>query len=169
MKIILGSRSPHKLDALRQACVTLGLKATAVGVETSSGQNEQPVGFDETFAGALTRATSAREQKPCDISIGIESGIFRISGETPLTLDIAVVVILTKDGRQIVTTSEAVQFPEEYVDIAEERGFNNTTVGSIITEKVGGDPTDPHATLTKGTVTRTATLTKALVTALQQV
>lgn len=167
MNITLGSTSTHKLDAVRQTCQKLGLRAVVSGAKTSSGQNDQPIGFDETFGGALTRATSAKSQNPDSIAIGIESGIFRF-GATPTTLDIAVIVVLTSDGRQIVTTSEGIQFPEECVQIAEERGFKTTTVGSIITEQLGGDPTDPHSVLTKGKVTRTMTLIGALVTALQQ-
>jgi hypothetical protein len=54
------------------------------------------------------------------------------------------------------------------VEIAEERGFETTTVGSVITERLGGDPTDPHSVLTNGKVTRTMTLVDALTIALQQ-
>ncbi len=164
MNITLGSTSTHKLDAVHQACQKLGLGAVVSGVKTSSGQNEQPVGFDETFGGALTRASSAKSQTPDSIAVGIESGIFRFG----VTLDIAVIVVLTPDGQQIVTTSEGIQFPEECVRLAEERGFKTTTVGSVITEQLGGDPTDPHSVLTKGKVTRTMTLVDALTTALQQ-
>ncbi len=167
MNITLGSASTHKLDAVRQACERLGLEAIVSGVKTSSGQNEQPVGFDETLAGALTRGTTAQTQKPEAVAIGIESGIFRF-GATPITLDIAVIVVLTNDGRQIITTSEGIQFPEEYVRIAEKRGFKTTTVGSVITEHLGGDPTDPHSVLTKSKVTRTKTLVDALVIVLRQ-
>ena len=164
INIVLGSTSTHKLDAVQQACKKLGLEATVTGAKTSSGQNEQPVGLKETFDGALTRAVSARSQNPDSVAIGIESGIFRFG----ITLDIAIVVILTSDGRQIVTNSEGIQFPEEYVKTAEERGFKTTTVGSVITEQLGGDPTDPHSILTNGKVTRTMTLVNALMIALQQ-
>jgi non-canonical (house-cleaning) NTP pyrophosphatase len=164
MKITLGSMSTHKLNAVRQACQELGLDAVVLGVKTQSGQNEQPVGFDETFGGALNRATSAMSQNPDSIAIGIESGIFHFG----VTLDIAVIVVLTPDDRRIVTTSEGIEFPEEFVRIAEERGFETTTVGSVITERLGGDPTDPHSVLTKGKVTRTKTLVDALKTALHQ-
>jgi len=146
MNITLGSTSTHKLEAVRQACRKLGLEAIVSGVKTSSGQNEQPVGFDETFSGAFTRATSAKAQKPDGIAIGIESGIFRF-GATLITLDIAVIVLLTSNGRQIVTSSEGIQFPEKFVRIAEGRGFKTTTVGAVITEQFGDDPTDPHSTL----------------------
>lgn len=168
LRIILGSTSRHKLDAVQQACAKLELTAIVSGIKTSSGQNEQPVGFDETLGGALTRATSAKEQEPESIAIGIESGIFNIKTNGPLTLDIAVVVVLTPDGRQIITTSEGIQFPQECVTIAESRGFKTTTVGTIVTEQYGGEPTDPHSVLTKGVVTRTMTLIDALMVALRQ-
>lgn len=167
MNITLGSTSTHKLAAVESACKTLGLEAMVSGVKTLSGQNEQPVGFEETYNGALTRATSAQAQRLYTIAIGIESGIFRF-GATPKTLDIAVIVVITPGGRQIVTTSEGIQFPENCVKIADERGFEITTVGSIISEKFGGDPSDPHSILTDGKVTRKATLVGALVTAFKQ-
>ncbi len=168
MNITLGSTSSHKLEAVRKACQRLGVEAVVSGVKTSSGQNEQPVGFEETFNGALTRATAAKAEGAGSIAVGIESGIFRF-GSPSVTLDIAVIVVLTIDGRQIVTTSEGIRFPEEYVKVAEGRGFQNTTVGSVITEQLGGDPTDPHSVLTQGKVTRSMTLVDALVVALRQI
>jgi non-canonical (house-cleaning) NTP pyrophosphatase len=164
MEIILGSTSVHKLNAVHQACKELGLTATVSGVKTLSGQNEQPVGFNEIFNGALARAISAQSQKLGNFFIGIESGIISFG----ITLDIAIIVILTCDGRQIISTSHGLQFPEKYVEIAKERGYKKTTVGSIITEQLGGDPTDPHSILTNGKVTRTMTLVDALVIALRQ-
>lgn len=170
MRLTLGSTSAHKLDALRQACSILGHDAVVInGTKTSSGQNEQPVGFDETHNGAWRRAILAQKTDEGSIGVGIESGIFRFGKDKSLTLDIAVVVVLTVEGRRIITTSQGVEFPEEYVRIAEERGFAYTTVGSVITEKLGGDPTDPHSTLTNGKVTRSATLVDALVVALRQI
>lgn len=167
INITIGSTSIHKLNAVRQACLKLQIEAVVSGIKTSSGQNEQPVGFDETFRGALTRATFAKKNTT-SVAIGIESGIFRFNVDTPVTLDIAIVVALTNDGKRIITTSEGMYFPEEYVGIAEERGFETTTVGSVIAERLGGDPTDPYTTITKGKMTRTMTLVDALTTALRQ-
>ncbi len=165
---MVGSTSPHKLEAVREACRILGLSATVDGAKTLSGQSEQPVGFDETFRGAINRATSIKIRFPRSIAIGIESGIFRFLPEAPTTLDIAAIVLLTPDGREVLTTSEGVQFPEHCVKVAEDCGFLSTTVGSIVAESIGGDPTDPHATLTNGRVTRAMTLVNALKTALLQ-
>ncbi len=168
MNIIVGSTSKQKIDAVTKACRELGITATVTGTKTRSGQNEQPVGYYETLSGAITRARGAQEEFPDTVAIGIESGIFDISSVSPVTVDKAVIVIILPDGQQIITTSPGVVFPQECIEIAAERGFETTTVGSVIAEKLGGDPADPHATLTKGKVTREMTLVAALKIALAQ-
>lgn len=169
IKIVLGSTSEHKLTAIKQVCEQLGLAAAVSGVKAPSGQNEQPVGLGETFQGALNRAQGAKAQAPEAIAVGIESGIFRAgNNESPLTIDLAVVVVLTPDGRRIVATTPGIEFPEDCVETAKERGFAATTTGSVIAEELGGDPTDPHSALTKGVVSRAKTLVAGLAIALSQ-
>lgn len=168
MKIILGSASIHKLNAISKACTQIGLEATVTGIKTASGQNEQPVGLDETLGGAMRRAASVRARYPDDIAMGIESGIFRSSGNERCVLDVAVIVLLHPDGRRIVTTSSGIEFPEEYVAIAEKQGFGTTTVGSVITDKLGGDPTDPHAVVSRGRLSRGKLLADGIAAALLQ-
>ena len=164
--IVLGSTSVHKLDSVRKACKRLGMKASVSGIKTTSGQNEQPFGFKETFSGALTRAMSVRAQNPNAISIGIESGIFLLDD---FFIDMAVIALLTSDGYEIITISGGIELPDSCVKIARERGFASTTVGSVIAEKFGGDSENPHSTLTIGKVSRAMILTDALVIALRQI
>jgi len=166
ISIVLGSTSVHKLDAVRKACEKLGMKASVSGIKTTSGQNEQPFGFRETSSGALTRAMSVRAQNPNAISIGIESGIFLLDD---FFIDMAVIVLLTSDGYEIITISGGIELPDICVKIARERGFASTTVGSVIAEKFGGDSENPHSTLTIGKVSRAMILTDALVIALRQI
>lgn len=168
INIVLGSTSSHKLDAVRKACERLGITASVSGVKTSSGQNAQPLGFEETFNGALTRAISARAQKDA-MAVGIENGIFRFCGQKVASFDIAVIVLITTDNRHIVTTSAGMVFPEEYVKIAETQGFESSTVGAVIAGFFGSDPADPHSILTKGKVSRETILIDALVLALSQI
>jgi non-canonical (house-cleaning) NTP pyrophosphatase len=165
--IVIGSSSPQKLQALVDACRKLGIEASISTRDTNSRQNAQPVGYEETLNGALNRASQAWGNGE-HLVIGIESGIFRFGFYTPVTLDMAIIVIIKPDLDRIVMNSAGIQFPEEYVRIAEERGFKTTTVGSVIAERLGGDPADPHSTLTNGKVTRKALLTEALVAALVQ-
>lgn len=172
IRVVLGSTSPHKLDAVRKACERLGMEASIFGVKTSSGQNAQPIGFEETFAGALTRAMSASRAPYSDaIAVGIESGIFHFcrQNQKVVSFDIAVIVLITMDNRQIVTTSAGIVFPEECVKKAETQGFESTTVGAVIAKFFGSDPADPHSILTKGRVSRKTILTDALVVAFGQI
>lgn len=168
--MVVGSMSRHKLDAVRWACDRIGMISAIVsGIRTDSGQNEQPVGFDETFDGASARARSVKDRYPDRVAIGIESGIFRIGEDDPVTCDMAVVVVLTEHGVRIMTTSSALVIPERFVEMAESRGFGNTTVGSVIASELGGDPADPHSLLTGGLVSRMETLADALCVVLSQV
>jgi inosine/xanthosine triphosphatase len=167
MDIAIGSKSDHKIGAVLSACLQLGITANVSAIETVSGQNAQPVGLEETTAGALARAKSAKHTG-ADIAIGIESGILRLETKPPTTLDIAVIVVLTKDGHTVITTSQGLQFPEHLVNAAAQRGFTTTTVGSVIANTLGGSPSDPHATLTDGRITRITLLTGAIVVALKQ-
>lgn len=165
-KIALGSTSEHKLMALKNACINLGLSFEIIGLKTKSGQNEQPIGLDETFAGALTRAKSVQKKYSQDIAIGIESGIISTT-KSPLTsLDLAVVVLLYGED-MIVTTSSGMVFPQKYFNIAKRKGFKENTVGGIIASKLGGDATDPHLTLSNGLLSRQETITKAIEIALR--
>jgi non-canonical (house-cleaning) NTP pyrophosphatase len=168
MRIVLGSISTQKLDALSIACERMGLKAELRGVNSPSGQNAQPVGFEETCAGAVTRALQAHTGHDGSVAIGIESGIFRYNGVTPVTVDLAVVVVIAPDGRQIVTTSTGVQLPEACVIAAQQRGFAATTVGAMVRELYGGNKADPHTTVTKSAISRKETLIVAIMAALKQ-
>lgn len=168
--IYLGSTSKHKIAAVQEACGKAGIEAEVIGVKAASEQDEQPFGMEAIIQGAITRAENARkghEQQDEEISIGIESGILG-SGQVKIDIDLAAIVIIKHDGSKIVTTSTGIQFPNEYVDIAAGKGFDTTTVGSVIAKKLGGDGTDPHATLTGGKVTRAQTLIDGLVAALLQ-
>ena len=185
LRIKLGSASSRKLEAVRLACERLGLEVTISGMKTASGQNEQPVGLSEILAGAMTRAKAVKEQDSSSVAIGIANGLIILEdiglnnvpdqskassggAEKPETFDIAIIVVLGRNDKQIVVASSILGLPEDCVTIAKERGFEATTVGSVIAEKFGGDPTDPHSILTGGKKTRTIVLTDALVGALKR-
>lgn len=164
--ISVGSTSKHKLEAVRLACANLDLSYYVFGLDTKSGQNEQPIGFEETFSGALTRAKYMQSIFPEDIAIGIESGIIAIDKPLPISLDFAVVVALFEE-QMVVTTSNGMVFPQKYYKAAKRKGFEKATVGSVIASKLGGDGTDPHSILSDGVLSRQETLVKAIEVALR--
>jgi len=161
MIVALGSTNIIKREAVRIACATAGLDVTILGFAAASGVNAQPVGHEETLAGARNRAFAARAVCPkAEIAIGIENGLC-IDGEG--WVDIAVVVLLTSDGKQAILLSPSVPFPIAFVEEARARGFATTTVGAVMAERVGSDPHDPHPFLTGGMKTRKDLLIETLV------
>jgi non-canonical (house-cleaning) NTP pyrophosphatase len=166
-KIILGSTSKHKIEAVRRACMEVDFLAEVFGIVTESGQNAQPVGYDETYAGASARATQAKERDQGTVAIGIESGIFPRDGKW---FDIAIVVVLVPGCPEpIVVESEPFEFPEDCVSEARKRGVETTTVGDVLAERFGCDPTDPHAFLSEGRVKRSDLLAKVIADGLRKI
>lgn len=165
MKIVVGSLSGYKLEAVLLACQQLGLEIEIQGIHVSSGQSEEPVGFNETYSGALTRAQKVLSQSPDSVAIGIESGIFRFGADDAVTMDIAFIVVLTPEGRRVVTTSTGIRLPEEHVTAAAVGAYQ---VSHVIAQKMGGHAGDPHSVVTDGKVSRTQTLKDGIVAALAQ-
>ncbi len=164
LQIVVGSTSKHKIGAVEDACRRLGIEADVIGCKTSSGVNEQPVGFAETARGAANRAMAASAEDPGSVCIGIESGI-EASGAA--VIDFAMITVLYR-GVPYFSTSPGVQFPHPCYVTAKKRGFDKHTVGSVVAEQLGGDGTDPHATLTGGRLTRHETLVQGLCVAFVQ-
>jgi len=167
IKLVVGSQSSHKLRAVREALAYLSgsVSPKVRGIKASSGVNAQPEGFEEILGGALTRAYFVKNTIPSAFALGIENGLLGARG---IFLDFAVIVLLTPDGRQIITTSTGIEFPPEYVRIARKIGFETTTVGSVIEEELGSAKGDPHSGVTKGALSREDTLTDGLIRAFQQ-
>ncbi|MEK7498425.1 MAG: DUF84 family protein [Patescibacteria group bacterium] len=170
MKFALGSLSLEKYTALGIACIQLGFdidaQADLVSCDVSSGVSAQPYGMRETSRGAMYRAKGARKEHPDTYAVGIENGIVCLGGRY---IDVAVIVLITPEGKHFVGTSVGIEVPVGMVDIARSRGFATTTVGDIIAEKMGGSKTDPHLTLTKGRISRRDILIDALSTLFCQV
>jgi non-canonical (house-cleaning) NTP pyrophosphatase len=170
-KIVLGTTSVHKLNAAKRACKLLGMEAEVSGVKAASGQNEQPIGFEETYGGALARAKGAQAVDGSAVAVGIENGVFRFGGDDGKkhAVDFAVVVVLLPDGQESVATSLGMEYPDGCVVEAERRGFETTTIGSVFAERFGGDPTDSQSVISKGRAPRVSLLTDTIVQALTQI
>ncbi|HWQ59739.1 MAG TPA: DUF84 family protein [Candidatus Fimivivens sp.] len=168
MNIVLGSTSAHKISAAKHACTALGLSWDVSGENIPSGNNEQSIGFEETYRGALHRARSVREKYPATIALGIENGVTFLGSEPDRkhAIDVAVVVLLAPDGREYAATSLGIEVPRECVEEAKRRGFETTTISSVFSERYGGDPTDPQTVLTDGRFPRSKMLEDAIVSAM---
>lgn len=145
MKIIVGSQSQVKIEAVRGALKKRGIQAEVVGVKAKSNVAEQPMD-DETLHGARNRAEHARTLvADGDLYLAIENGIFT---EGERFFDKAVVLAMAKDGTETWAFSDGVEFPKAAVEEARKRGFATTTVGQVMAEQgIVATHDDPHLSL----------------------
>jgi inosine/xanthosine triphosphatase len=73
MKIIIGSKNPAKINAVRNALPERNLEF--ISLDIPSGVNLQPFSDEETINGAVNRAMRALRQGDGDIGIGLEGGV----------------------------------------------------------------------------------------------
>lgn len=72
MKIIIGSKNPAKITAVKNS---FSHEDEFVALDILSGVNEQPFSDEETIKGAINRAVAALNQGNGDIGIGLEGGV----------------------------------------------------------------------------------------------
>lgn len=73
MRIIIGSKNPVKIQAVKQ--IFSFDDHEFIAVDVSSGVSEQPFSDEETIKGAVNRATEALLQGKGHIGIGLEGGV----------------------------------------------------------------------------------------------
>jgi inosine/xanthosine triphosphatase len=87
MKVVLGSTNPVKARAVENVFRRVYGEASVESVAAASGVPSQPFG-EETVTGAINRAKSAFAPEKYDVGVGIEAGLFKISGEVEVTIDV---------------------------------------------------------------------------------
>lgn len=172
IKIILGSKSHIKLNAVKEAVshVFDEYNYTITNVETESNVNNQPYGYDEITEGAQNRLNDCHESVPLTqeednvnyILVAIENGIIKINS---FFYDLACVMVENYQTGEVYTTfSTTIEIPREIIYKVTESDYEKT-VGDII------DPNnskDPHSTLTNFVLCRKDILKQALVSSLSQ-
>lgn len=106
-RIAVGSANHVKVEAVREVMERIYGDAIIIPRDVPSGVPEQPFG-DETYRGALNRARAALGD--CDLSVGIEAGVFELYGEL---IDIQHCVVLDRDGRVTVGMGSGFAYPPE--------------------------------------------------------
>lgn len=171
---MVASTNAHKIAAVKEAASAVfpGQELHVRGMKAASEINEQPVGHEETLRGAMNRLRNLREivaETRCDLYVSLENGIFPVKvGDQDTWFDLGWVVIEDAAGNQSLSHSTGIEFGKDEVQEAQRRGFDKTTAGSIIAERTGADPSDPHSHLTSGHVSRPDMLGQALRAAFGQ-
>ena len=168
MKINIGTKSPAKINALKELLEHYPLlkdsEINAMSVE--SGINDQPKSFDETITGAKNRAKGAF--KDCDLSFGIESGIMRIPYTKSGYLDFCCCVIF--DGKDFhMGMSSGFEYPPKVIEAVEKDNINISEAFKklgLTDEEYIGHTTGAVGLLTKGRVDRKEHAKQAIITAM---
>lgn len=101
MKIVVGSKNPVKVRAVRKVFESYFPECAVVGEEVESGVSEQPMSELETMQGARMRADAALRQargKPGEVEygVGIEGGVMELKGKL---FECAWVAIIAKNSK----------------------------------------------------------------------
>jgi len=92
MYVILGSTSPVKVNATKQAFRTFFDNVEVKALSLPSGVKAFPTSDAETLRGAMNRAEKARSLEPgANFAVGIEGGLDRLGGQV-FVHQIAVVI-----------------------------------------------------------------------------
>ncbi len=172
IRVLVASSSELKVASARKAFQRLWPDAEILveGAKAHSEINEQPYGLEETFKGAFNRLRNSRKLKtvPYDYCVAFENGIVPIEESGERFLDLAAIVIEDPNGLRTRALSGGVEFPSEMVLLARQRGFEQNTAGSLIAERFGCDPKDPHLYLTGNAVSRESLLIQGIELGLAQ-
>ncbi|NHC42432.1 DUF84 family protein [Bacillus sp. MM2020_1] len=107
MKIIIGSKNPAKITAVKNS---FSHEGEFVSLDIPSGVSEQPFSDEETIKGAINRAAAALKQGNGDIGIGLEGGV----QETSYGLLICNWgALVTNESEPIIAGGARIPLPEE--------------------------------------------------------
>jgi inosine/xanthosine triphosphatase len=123
MKIIVGSKNPSKVEAVKEILNDYNdfSKAEVIGLEVSSGVDNQPKSLDETIKGAMNRAKACFID--CDYSIGLESGLMKIPHTKTGYMDFTCCAIF--DGKNVcLGLSSCFEYPKEITRLVLEEGID---------------------------------------------
>lgn len=171
-RLLVGSRSPHKVDPASTAATVLSLNLNIEGLDgIESLVNEQPEGMEETFEGAWNRmeqAWAAGGGKAW--ALGAESGAMPLGarGRGSWREDVTVFCLKSPNGQVWTGTTSGIAFDNQDVAAARAKGFATTTIGSQMAARTGCDGTDPIKALTKGRVSRADLMTHGLIVLFSQ-
>ncbi|MBP7741185.1 MAG: DUF84 family protein [Candidatus Pacebacteria bacterium] len=169
MKIVVGSKNPAKVEAVREILQDYPhLKdAEVMGVEIDSMVGDQPKSLTEVLTGAMNRARGAYME--CEYSIGLESGLMEVPFTKSGHMDVCACAIF--DGTEFhLGLSSGWEFPDKEINrLIMEDGLDMSQainkVG-LASDPAIGSGQGAIGILTKGRLDRKAYTKEALRTAL---
>ena len=164
MLIVVGSNSPVKIEAARQAFSEYYPDVTVESVNIPSGVNPFPWSDNEMLKGALNRAHGAQEAVPeADYYVGLEGGLQGL-GDWMMVKQLAVII---KDGEVGVGVSSGYDCPKRLLSQLEPQvDSDRRKIDAFFGEEEILSKQGAIGVLTRSKMSRTGSSRDALVCAL---
>lgn len=166
MLIAVGSTNPTKVRPVRTVFSHYFGKVKVVGVGVESGVPEQPIGEDQTYAGAVNRARRAlAEVEGAEYGVGIEGGLAERSYGW---FEYSLVVITNREGQIGIGASSGLTLPESILQRIH-RGQNlEQAIDDMFGTQQIGEGIGMFGVMTNGYVTRAASVKQGVAFALSR-
>jgi len=149
MKIIVGSKNPVKIQAVKEAFSKFFDEVHVMSRSAKSGVPDQPFG-DDTFRGARNRALALRDED-ADFYVGLEGGVMDVLDRT---VTFGAFCIIDVHGKESFGMSPILLLPDQVIKGLKE----GKELGDVMDELTGGHNTKQKGGaagfFTKGVVTR---------------
>ena len=119
MIVALGTKNPAKIEGVKRAFVKYFRDIDIVAVDSSSVAKAQPRGLDQMTEGAIARAKFALANTGGDFGVGVEAGIFTVSG---IYFDNQQAAIVDHSGKSSLGYSAGYMLPKDDMDDMFEKG-----------------------------------------------
>lgn len=164
MNIIVGSNSPVKIEATKQAFSEYFSGFSVKSVPIASGVNPFPWSDEEMLQGAMNRAEGALKAVPgADFYVGLEGGLQEL-GEWMMVKQVAVVI---SGGETGVGVSSGYDCPRGLLDqIKPQRDSDRRKIDAFFGSEEILSKEGPIGVLTRSRMTRTESSRDAVVCAL---
>ncbi len=167
MKVVIGSKSPVKAEAVRRGFQGLFPEIAFVFecVPADSGISAQPMSHAEMRTGALGRAKHARLLSPeADFYVGLEGGVEELHGDL---YNYGWVIVESKDNKQGWGQTFGFALPPAIRDLILHEGLEQSDATDKVFEKLGASTsTGTIGPLTKDFITYTDWYVPAVIGAL---
>lgn len=166
MKIVVASKNPVKVAAVREAFTTSmpAMEFEMIALNVASDVSDQPASDAETRRGARNRVSNACAAQPdADYWVGLEGGIDIYEEQL---MAFAWMAIRSSDGRISDARSATLPLPaavKALIDSGMELGDANDRVFATLNSKQGGGA---YGLLSNGLYTRESIYTQTLILAL---
>jgi inosine/xanthosine triphosphatase len=117
MKVLIGSKNPVKIEAVRRAFTSVFPDQTweCIGISCESGVSAQPMTEAESIRGARNRAAAAlATDETATYAVGLEGGLQEIEG---MWFVCGWIVVINQEGREGVGATIQLSLPATMMDM----------------------------------------------------